>query len=242
MKLQIIGSGSIGASSFSACSLVNDELLIDMPNGIIKHMKKINVEVEKIKYIFITHFHGDHFCELPFYMIYKFANKCSFETIIYGPKGTTEKVIGLMEMIFPHAYEDMKDKINVKIIEHDGEEIQLENGITVRPIPVNHENFKPAYGYIVSDGEHTVGFSGDSMYDESIDEIVKNSEISVLDTSLPYEGNEAHMGVSDIANLCAKYTEKKFVCTHMGDGARERALNLDIRNIIVPEDGTVINL
>ena len=39
-----------------------------------------------------------------------------------------------------------------------------------------------------------------------------------------------------------KYADKKIVCIHMSDGARERALNLDVRNVIVPEDGTVINL
>ncbi len=242
MKLQTIGSGSIASSYFSACTLVNDEVLIDMPNGIIKYMKKINVEVEKIKYIFITHFHGDHFDELPFYMIYKFANKCNYETIIYGPKGIKEKVIDLMNLIFPNAYEDIKDKINIRFVEHNGKEIDLENGINVKPISVVHENVKPAYGYIVSDGVHSVGFSGDSMYNESIDEIVKSTEMSFLDTNFPYDGNGAHMGVNDIEKICQKYTDKKIVCIHMGDGARERALNLDVRNIVVPEDGTVRNV
>ena len=242
MKLQFMGTGSIGSSCFSACTVVNDDVLIDMPNGIIKYMKKINVEVEKIRYIFITHFHGDHFDELPFYMIYKYANKCSYETVVYGPKGIKEKVVNLMELIFPNAYEDIKDKINVRFVEHNGEEVELENGIKVKPIPVIHENLKPAYGYMVFDVEHSVGFSGDSMYNESIDEIIENTEMSILDTNFPYDGNDAHMGVSDIEKLCQKYADKKIVCIHMSDGARERALNLDVRNVIVPEDGTVINL
>jgi len=80
------------------------------------------------------------------------------------------------------------------------------------------------------------------MYNESIDEIIENTEMSILDTNFPYDGNDAHMGVSDIEKLCQKYADKKIVCIHMSDGARERALNLDVRNVIVPEDGTVINL
>lgn len=36
MKLKLIGTGSIGAIQSSACTLVNDDILIDMPNGIVK--------------------------------------------------------------------------------------------------------------------------------------------------------------------------------------------------------------
>lgn len=40
MKIKMIGTGSIGATAFSSCSLIDDNILIDLGNGNVKHMKE----------------------------------------------------------------------------------------------------------------------------------------------------------------------------------------------------------
>lgn len=44
MKIRMIGTGSIGASSFSSSTLIEDKILIDLGNGNIKHMKELRSE------------------------------------------------------------------------------------------------------------------------------------------------------------------------------------------------------
>ncbi len=247
MKLQLLGTGSIAAKSFSACTLINNYLLIDMPNGILKNMSRFGLDVTSIKYVFITHLHGDHFVDIPFYMLYKFMNKCDFETIIYGPEGICERVKILYETIFPGDYDKIIDKINIKFIEYSGSDefsLEIDSGdnLGLKPILVNHGDLKPAYGCLVSDKETTVGFSGDSIFVDSIKEILNNSKTVVFDASMPYEGNASHMGINDLENLCTEYPEKKIICTHMGEGSRERAEHLFIRNLIVPKDGDVYEI
>ena len=243
MKLQILGSGSMGSSYFNASSIVNNELLVDMPNGILKYMKKINLDITNIRYVFITHLHGDHFADIPFYIFYKYNNKLNFETVIYGPKGMCEVVKVVFNAMFPDLFETIIDKTNIRFIEHDGiENLELSDGLKINSKLVDHGNLKPAYGYIVSDGNNSIGFSGDSILTDSIEEIASSCDLSVLDASVPYEGNPSHMGLNDIEYLCKKYNDKKIICTHMGDGARDRAINLDIKNMIVPEDGKIINI
>lgn len=61
MKINIIGSGSIGADAMSASCLIDEHILVDVPNGIIKHLKNLNYDILKIDTIIITHLHGDHF-------------------------------------------------------------------------------------------------------------------------------------------------------------------------------------
>ena len=39
MEINIIGSGSIGAISMSASTLIDKKILIDVPNGVVKHIK-----------------------------------------------------------------------------------------------------------------------------------------------------------------------------------------------------------
>ena len=75
MRLKLIGTGSIGALQSSACTLINENILVDMPNGIVKRMKQLGVDVSKIKRILITHLHGDHFLDIPFLCSKNFLQK-----------------------------------------------------------------------------------------------------------------------------------------------------------------------
>lgn len=40
MKIKMIGTGSIGAKAFSSCILINENILMDLGNGNVKHMKE----------------------------------------------------------------------------------------------------------------------------------------------------------------------------------------------------------
>ena len=72
MKIELVGTGSIGAKQLSASTLINDEILVDVPNGIIKRLKQTGHDILKIKVILITHLHGDHFLDIPFFMLEKY--------------------------------------------------------------------------------------------------------------------------------------------------------------------------
>ena len=61
MKLQIIGSGGMWHKENSASYLIDDHILIDIPNGSCKNLYNLGVKTEKIDNVLITHFHGDHY-------------------------------------------------------------------------------------------------------------------------------------------------------------------------------------
>ena len=71
MKLNIIGSGNIFSKYNSASYLIDNNILIDVPNGTCKTLKNAGTEPSKVSHILITHFHGDHFLDMPFILLNK---------------------------------------------------------------------------------------------------------------------------------------------------------------------------
>lgn len=75
MKVTLIGTGAIYTKYNSASTLINNNLIIDMPNGTLKQLLKNNYEPTNIKIILITHLHGDHTADIPFFLKYLFRIK-----------------------------------------------------------------------------------------------------------------------------------------------------------------------
>lgn len=48
MKIELIGTGAIGAMQMSACTLINNQILVDMPN---RNYEKVNANgTQHIRY------------------------------------------------------------------------------------------------------------------------------------------------------------------------------------------------
>lgn len=243
MEIRLVGTGSIGAVQSSASTLVNKKILIDVPNGIVKRLKQFGENVLNIDIVLITHLHGDHYFDLPFFMLEKYFYKVTDKTIIYAPIGTLKKVKKLFELAFPGEYKKIMNNIDIEFIEFkELKNEKLDNDIYVDSVLVDHGKCKPAYGYLLKENSRNVGFSGDSKMCEAIDYIVQNSIVSVLDMSFAENINHAHMGLHEIERICDKYKEKTIITTHMQDYTRNEAKNKNIKNLIVPDDGQIINI
>ena len=243
MKVNIIGSGSIGSSFMSASTIIDEHILVDVPNGVIKYLKHLGYDILKIDTIIITHLHGDHFFDLPFLMLDKYFNHDKAKIKVICPYGTTKKIQKLFQLGFPNDFRKVINSINIDFIEHKGRNnIVLDNNINIKPINVKHGSMKPCFGYSVTINNKSIGFSGDSSYCNVIDKIVEASDVSVLDMSLKDEGNKSHMGFLDIKEICKKYPNKRIIATHMHDSTREVALNNPIKNLIIPTENFEIKL
>lgn len=244
MKLKLIGTGSIKGEARSACSLIDGKILIDCGNGLLKTLTLQGIDINNIEAILIIHLHADHFFDLPFFLLVKSKFNPHKTTKIYCPK-ETEKIIEHLCNDYvggqPNLFDEWKNIANVEFIEFYNlcnEEIVKE--YFVNSYLVEHGKKKPAYGYVIRKGDKAVGFSGDSTYCENVKKIIGDSDIAVLDMSNP-KGNEAHMGVEDIEKICNNFN-KKIIATHMSNQARQVAKELNIKNLIIPNDGDEIEI
>lgn len=243
MKIEFVGTGSVRAPQLSACTLIDGNLLIDVGNGIVKKIKQMGYSMADIENCLITHLHGDHFADIPFLLIDRGGENTQNPLNIYGPQGLESKIKELYDiLVFPIDFETAKEKAKVKFVEFKKLEHKSIDGKNfVTSFEVEHGNCKPAYGYIVERDNYKIGFSGDSAYCESVSQIVEQSDIAILDMCF-IEAKKVHMGVEEVVKIAKSYPNKKFATTHMQEDARKEAKGKKIGNLIVPNDGEVIEV
>jgi ribonuclease BN (tRNA processing enzyme) len=234
MKIKIIGSGSIWSKCNSACYLIDDKILVDIPNGICKALLNQGINFRNIANVLITHFHGDHYFDVPFYLLSKLKSDDKKVNFYLSDEGIN-KIKDVINLAFPNTYNTIFSVVDIKFITDDKFEI---DGYIVQKILVDHGRMKPAYGYVIEKDGVKIGFTGDSAYCKQIEYMARYCDVLVSDASL-IRGNSKHMGIDNIIYLCKNY-DTKIVTSHMDDDTRLELNKIKYSNLVVGEDNMEI--
>ena len=140
MKLTILGchsaSPSISTHPTSQVLEIKGHLfLIDCGEGTQVQLRKCKVKFSRIKHIFISHLHGDHFFGLPgLVSTFRLMGRDA-ELHIYGPKGIKEAILLLLKLgksytNFPLYFHELEEKSPQLIFEDEK--------LSVETIPLHH--------------------------------------------------------------------------------------------------------
>lgn len=242
MNIKMIGSGSMFSKNNSACYLVDDKILVDVPNGTTKAILRLGYNITNLECICITHFHADHYFDLPFILLSlvnqreKLGNKELYIVCNKVNESIINKIIECSN--FPRI------SSNIKIIGIDKENntYNISDKYMVKGISVEHMD--GALGYVITDKTNNkrVGFTGDSTLCEGVEKIVNNSDISFCDTTYITGDEKSHMGINDIKYLLSKNLDKKIITTHMKEETREEVEKLNVPNLLMGKDSLEINI
>lgn len=231
MKIKLIGTGAMYTAYNSACTLIDNKIIVDMPNGTIKQLLKEDINVGLIDIILITHMHGDHTADIPFFLKYIFNYLKTNKNIkIVGPLGIKNKIIKLFNAYNFEDEKEIEQFFNIEFIEILENEIEIDNYF-IKSYLVLHGEEKPALGYVI---DNKLGLTGDSGLCNNIEKIFKKSQMIISDSSLDI-GDSCHLGINDLDYLTKKYN-KKVLCTHLRDETRNIITRGNFENIIVKED------
>lgn len=204
MRIDVVGTGDVYSDRLSPCMIIDKEIMFDMPNGSMKKLHQMKIDVNKINKVLISHFHADHCMDIPFFLLEKNLNVQSNygETIFMGPKGLGEHIDNLLKVAYSTIdWNVIKENIKYKIIELDDKlnDVILDN-YNIQSIPVEHSQSELCLGYLINDGQTTVAFTGDSRLCKNIEYLVKMSKVCFADMSSE-ESLATHMGLKDIEYL-----------------------------------------
>ncbi|WP_108425468.1 ribonuclease Z [Flagellimonas amoyensis] len=140
MRLTILGCYAATPRTFTnptsqVLEIQNHLFLIDCGEGTQVQLRKYRVKFSRIKHIFISHLHGDHFFGLPgLISTFRLLGREN-ELHIYGPKGIKEAITLFLKLgdswtNFPLIFHEIESKETTLLFEDDR--------VSVHTIPLDH--------------------------------------------------------------------------------------------------------
>ena len=241
MKIQLIGTGSIPDIANSASILINNHILFDMPNGNLKAMIRQNIDIMNIDTLIISHTHADHCFDAPFLLWYKknyYKPGYKLSTKIVTDEITKDTVETLIKLsYFSSAKEVEKEFIDIDDVNYT----KICDDVEISNEPMLHRKIKYANGYIIKDKNVSIGLTGDTSYCEGVRKIASKVDYLICDMTLML-GNDSHMGIDNILELMKEYPNLKIIPIHMHDKTRNEAKKLKEDNLLIYEDGKILEI
>ncbi|MCH4823317.1 ribonuclease Z [Gramella lutea] len=155
MKITILGCYAATPRSFTnptsqVLEIKNNHFLIDCGEGTQVQLRRNKIKFSKIKHIFISHLHGDHFYGLVgLVSTFRLLNRES-ELHIYGPKGIKEIITLQLKLAnswtnFPLIFHELTSKDPQLIFEN--------SKVSVTTIPLKHRVYTNGFLFREKEGD-----------------------------------------------------------------------------------------
>ena len=193
LKVTLLGTGSPipVIDRFGPSTLVeagSEKLLIDCGRGASLRLWQLHVPLGAITAVFLTHLHSDHVVGIPDLWLTgwlppPFAHRTGpFQ--IWGPVGTKEMMANFRHAFATDIRFRMADGIpprGIAILAHEVIQgvVYEKNGLTVTAFEVDHATARPAFGYRIDYGGHSVALSGDTRFSENLIRFSKGTDLLI---------------------------------------------------------------
>jgi len=179
--------------------IANGQILIfDAGDGAVAQMEKMNLPVDKISRVFISHFHSDHYVELPYMINRTWLRGRTSKLDVYGPPGI-KQVLDATDLFLEietkhrenhHGQDIMNSNVagtipHVMNVQDNGDMIVYqEHGITVTAFDVAHEPVNPDYGFMIEYNGKKLVLSGDTAKNQNVIDHAKDADLLIHEAML----------------------------------------------------------
>jgi len=184
LKLVFLGTSGSFPSKDRMCPaiLVEDNFLIDCGEGAVHRLLNLDVNLDTIESIFISHIHADHISSLPMLLWTMWLQGRKSKLIIIGPPNIQEVVESILQLVGTNP-ERLSFTIQYKKIDGAGDLGEFE------VFPVKHG--VPTFAIKIGD---KLVYTSDTAPCESLIDFAKNCKLLIHETTFPDEmKQEAHI-------------------------------------------------
>ena len=242
VRLTVAGSGDAFGSGgrLNTCFYVESHdinFLIDCGASVLPGLKKNHIKPHDIDLIFITHFHGDHYGGLPFFLLESAIYNRGKELSIISPPGCKEKVTQLLDLLYPGT--EVLQRLNIRFISYSPLQTLKEAGVTVKAFPVNHSHDTLPHGLRIGVGKKIISYSGDTSWTENLIPLSEGADLFICECNFFEREAKGHLNYRIVKEKVAALNCKQLLLTHFDD---EMLNNLDNVSLKCASDGMIIEL
>jgi ribonuclease Z len=188
MRVTLLGTGTPfpNAEQFGSAILVKvagKKFLFDCGRGVVVRLAQAGVNPKDIDALFLTHLHSDHVVGIPDFWLSGWFLGRNRPLALWGPRGTRSMAENLVQAFAfdIHVRENAPDPLPAKGVEIDAKEVEqgeiYNDGLArVSAFLVDHGTVKPAFGYRVDSGGHSVVISGDTRFCQNLVNFAKGAD------------------------------------------------------------------
>jgi ribonuclease BN (tRNA processing enzyme) len=244
MQLRFVGCGDAFGSGGrqNTCFHVTGNtanFLIDCGATALPALKRLGIACNDIDLILITHFHGDHFAGLPFFLLDAQFSRRTRPLVIAGPEGIETRLAQVMEALFEHSSKTQQ-KFELSVVALKSEETRSFGAVRVTPYPVVHGNSGgPFLGLRVEAEGRIIAYSADTEWTESLVPLGRDADLFIAEAYTYDKTVKNHLSLATLEAHLAEIQPKRLVLTHMGDDMLGR---LDKISHAAAHDGMTVDL
>ncbi|MEM6829713.1 MAG: MBL fold metallo-hydrolase [Bacteroidota bacterium] len=222
MMLTVLGCGDAfgngGRNNTAFLVTEKDEhILLDCGTTTLIQLKKEQIDLEQVSVIILSHFHGDHFGGVPFFLISSmFETKRKSKLTIVGPKGVKEKVYALQEAMYPGTTQRLSD-LTLEFVAFEPERSIEIDDKRIIAYPVNHSEPSIPHGVRLTWCEKTIAFSGDTSWTDYLLPLSKGADLFICECNFLDQQAYGHLSYHELMNKKDQLSCDAIWLTHMND-------------------------
>jgi len=241
MRVRFLGTGTLGTQRRCTSFLVNDNILFEIGNGTVAGLLENNLDVKNISIIVISHFHGDHYGDIVYFLHRRAMQELIDQPlVIVGPKGLQKKIIEFNNLLFGDIrdHSEIAEMWNIRFIELGDSGVLVSDEFEIEAFKVLHGKLD-ANGYIVRYGNKTLGYTGDACLTDGVMARIREAKTWIMEANEMMRKEGLHIGFSELIGLADMYPKIDFYAVHRKD--YDMSKNIQV-NLIAPIDGDEIIL
>lgn len=196
----------------------------------------MGISLNELKYVFISHLHGDHFLGLPLLLLeYSYRKRAEDNPlVVIGPSDTKETIETIFKLVFPNTELPKLEYI----VARDKQEDQC-GEILFKTFQMTHIGVKEAFGYRVNVGDKIIGYSGDTGPCDNVFNIAKGTDLFIVECDAFETETSFHMNYKRIEKDLPRIKSKKIILIHLGIemlAAQTAGLVQSTQNLLIAKD------
>lgn len=222
MELTVLGCGDAfgnGGRNNTSFLLSNNEehVLLDCGSSTAIRLKHERVDLDSISTIIITHFHGDHYGGIPFFLIislFECPRKSPLK--IVGPIGIEQRVVQLLETMYAGTAEKLS-ALDLQFFEYkQGTPLSLGDKI-IHAWEVEHS--PPSIPHAIRlewDGK-SVAFSGDTSWTDNLIPLSKDTDLFICECNFMESVSFGHLSYTELLEKADQFQTRQLWLSHMNE-------------------------